>query len=497
MRGRSCRALSERAVERGRRIGAVEPFTVPEEEVVWREAIRARCAVGRAGGAGARRPVGRRPYERVRPDRLGDDERPRRLPPERDSRQRRLRRTGSPRMGCRSRHRGRRGAGRRARLRLRHSRGCAGPGAARRPPASELARPRQRGLESNGVDEPDTAVGGERVRGSRRRLVDDPREALRSALVAEAHIHASEPTRRRARAQRDPPRRHLLQPPPGAPPVSLTSRYRGNRASLFRLCADSVPVSATALWLRAPLGLARHGGERLGEREAPRQQRAPRDRALAAKVAERPRDRRATAIPPAAITGSRGGSTSRAVEVGTCERAVARRARHEEPADPGVGARLARSAAVVPDDVSSPRRRPRPSRTSIATTSASPKRSTAVARKPGASAAVPTITRSAPAASAALDRVAASDSRRRPGSGARRRPRPARRAPVTGLPLNAPSRSTRWSRARALAAEPPRELDGVAAFDRDGVTAPLREPYDASFEHVDRGYHLEARVLAR
>ena len=51
--------------------------------------------------------------------------------------------------------------------------------------------------------------------------------------------------------------------------------------------------------------------------------------------------------------------------------------------------------------------------------------------------------------------------------------------------------------ARALVAESPSELDGVAALDRDGLSAALREPHDASVEDVDRRQELEAVVLTR
>ena len=43
----------------------------------------------------------------------------------------------------------------------------------------------------------------------------------------------------------------------------------------------------------------------------------------------------------------------------------------------------------------------------------------------------------------------------------------------------------------ALGVEAPRELDGVAAFDRHGLAPSLGEPHDASVEHVDRGDHFE------
>ena len=45
--------------------------------------------------------------------------------------------------------------------------------------------------------------------------------------------------------------------------------------------------------------------------------------------------------------------------------------------------------------------------------------------------------------------------------------------------------------AGTLVAEPPGELDGVAALDRDGLAASLREPDDAAVENVDRREELE------
>ena len=44
---------------------------------------------------------------------------------------------------------------------------------------------------------------------------------------------------------------------------------------------------------------------------------------------------------------------------------------------------------------------------------------------------------------------------------------------------------------RALVPEPPRQLDGIAALDRDGLAAALVEADDASFEDVDRREDIE------
>ena len=54
---------------------------------------------------------------------------------------------------------------------------------------AELASTRERRLEAHRVDEPDAPFGGESMRRPRRRLVDDPGEAVGAALVAEANVH--------------------------------------------------------------------------------------------------------------------------------------------------------------------------------------------------------------------------------------------------------------------------------------------------------------------
>ena len=93
---------------------------------------------------------------------------------------------------------------------------------------SELARPLERGREAHGIDQPDAPIRGERVRRPRRRLVDDPGEALGASLVAEANVHPpSVDAPGGGRSLADPVaallraalRARAAQPPPGAPPV--------------------------------------------------------------------------------------------------------------------------------------------------------------------------------------------------------------------------------------------------------------------------------------
>ena len=192
---------------------------------------------------------------------------------------------------------------------------------------------------------------------------------------------------------------------------------------------------------------------RLGEREAPGEERAPGDRRLAAESLEGDE-----------VVGRRdpaGGDHGQAdgqhlgeqVEVRAGERAVARRRRHEEPRDaPASAQRRASSAGLtcgrsrpaldgdpaVPDVDGDDERLAEPLDRSL--------------EEPGESAAVPTITRSAPASSAAADclerPVAAPDLERQ----ATRRGDTRAARSSDGVPENAPSRSTRWSRVAPSAA---------------------------------------------
>ena len=147
----------------------------------------------------------------------------------------------------------------------------------------------------------------------------------------------------------------------------------------------------------APGGSAGDGRQRSGSVNRPA------SRALPAIAPSQPRSRTATrsssdATPPAAITGSPTAtiaSSSRSGPASEPSRCVlVTRSR----GDARRGAALACSAAGVSEVSVQPLAATIPSRTSTATTIASPNRPTARSRKPRSSAAVPTITRSAPAA---------------------------------------------------------------------------------------------------
>ena len=89
---------------------------------------------------------------------------------------------------------------------------------------------------------------------------------------------------------------------------------------------------------------------------------------------------------------------------------------------------------------------------------------------------------------AARARRRASGCRRRPAR-ARARPRRRRagRAPAGRGPTRAPSRSTRWIRARPCRREPPRERDRLARPLDDLVVVSLVQAHGALAEHVDGG----------
>ena len=217
------------------------------------------------------------------------------------------------------------------------------------------------------------------------------------------------------------------------------------------------------------------GAERLGEREAPGESALPATAASQPARGER-RDRRARRSRRRRSPGVPDcDHLVQSVEVGPGERAVAARARDEQASDAGLAQRSRElRRAMSSDDAASSRRR-RPSRRG--------RRSRRRARrrigdrlgreKRGPSAAVPTITRSAPGVERRRDRleraIAAADlERQRAGV---RDALDERRG--VGAPENAPSRSTRWRRARSLGREPSGELDRVAALDRDGVAPSL------------------------
>ena len=211
----------------------------------------------------------------VRADRLGDDERPLRGPPERRLAPSlralegdRLERASGKRVGRDDVRDAELPGDRRAVAvvaveELEHRRWL-----------SELPCTRERRLEANGIDEPHSAVGGERVRRARHRLVDDPREPLLAAVVAEPDRHApsvrQRTVARSARCRTSDPRERLvvpaparrvspvvdrpesregsfpapgasLQPPPGAPRCPWCHAIEDLVTGVCRLCADSVP----------------------------------------------------------------------------------------------------------------------------------------------------------------------------------------------------------------------------------------------------------------
>ena len=107
----------------------------------------------------------------------------------------------------------------------------------------------------------------------------------------------------------------------------------------------------------------------------------------------------------------------------------------------------------------------------------------------GESAAVPTITRSAPAAIASRSRlgaVAASDLEWEPSGGGDALDEPeCRRAVECSVEVDEMEAS------RALVPEPAGKLDRVAPLDRHGLATALMEADDASFEDVDRRKNVE------
>ena len=160
---------------------------------------------------------------------------------------------------------------------------------------------------------------------------------------------------------------------------------------------------------------------------------------------------------------------------------------------PGAAPRRA-SAAVVPESLVQPSTATSPSRTSIATTSASPKRAAAAARKAGERAAVPDhdpVRARGERRGDRIERAVATADLEWQAAG--------RRDPLDELERRrAAERAVEVDEveaARTFVAEAPRELDGIAALDRDRLAPPLRKPHDPSLEDVDRGRHLELSVV--
>ena len=154
-----------------------------------------------------------------------------------------------------------------------------------------------------------------------------------------------------------------------------------------------------------------------GSVKRPREERAARDRSLAPELSD------AVEVVDRRDATGRDHRQSREEDLAeerrgrARERAVARGARHEQPSDPGRGAVARRvSQPSCPSLASS--RRPRPRRPGRRSRRRADRRTGGRrARKVGERAAVPTITRSAPAAIArrsALGAVAAADLERKP-----------------------------------------------------------------------------------
>ena len=157
---------------------------------------------------------------------------------------------------------------------------------------------------------------------------------------------------------------------------------------------------------------------------------------------------------------------------------------------PTAAQRAASSEADVCEDSVQPLVATKPSRTSTATTSASPKRSTASSRNLGSSVAVPIITRLAPARDGAADRlerpIAAADLDRELGRLDEALEQPARRSAV--------ERATEVDDVQtqgAVLLVSPGKGDGIATFERHGLPASLEKPDDPALEHVDRRNHVE------
>ena len=249
------------------------------------------CPTSRCSGSRARERVARRREteqqvhpcgvaarreEPVRADRLGDDERPLRGPPER-----RL----APSLRALERDRLERAAGKRVgRDDVRYAELLGNRLAVPVVAVEELEHgrclpqlpcTRERRLEANRIDQPHSAVSGEGVRRARHRLVDDPRESLLPAVVAEPDRHApsvrQRTVARSARCRTSDLRERLvvpgparrgspvvdrpesregsfpapgasLQPPPGAPRCPWCHAIEDLVTGVCRLCADSVPA---------------------------------------------------------------------------------------------------------------------------------------------------------------------------------------------------------------------------------------------------------------
>ena len=333
--------------------------------------------------------------ERVRPDRLGDDEHPLLGPPESDL----LPATGAldlDDLELGARQRGRSDEVRHAEpaRRSQRSRGCGGRGAA-------APRPARRASER--ARSPAASRPGRRARRARR---------------ARARARCASPARRRS--TRTPPHPARRRSRPSRASVLATSSDRLHAASyapkgargppgvrlalrMSRVCADF--VSDACRRVVAPRRDGSRSGQRLDrlrEREPAGEEGAADHRSFAAETRERrgdrPRSRYRPRRAPASLrprprraTRRRGLRASRR---GSCSsRGVA--------SLPAEAQRRASSTGSSSEVSVQPSTATRPSRASTATTRRSPARPNASRRKVGETAAVPTITRSAPASSAA------------------------------------------------------------------------------------------------
>jgi len=182
--------LRERLAEPGGGVAAVQPFAVAQEQVLRLEAREHVARRREPQEEVDAQTLVSRPEEPVRAHRLRDDEGPLLAPPERPL---------APARRLAHRHRLERRRGQRVRGDdVRHPQLLGELDAVAVVAVeeledgdrlAELPGAGERRLVPDGVDEPDAAVGGEHVRRPRHRLLDEPGEAVRAPVVAEADRH--------------------------------------------------------------------------------------------------------------------------------------------------------------------------------------------------------------------------------------------------------------------------------------------------------------------
>ena len=179
-------------------------------------------------------------------------------------------------------------------------------------------------------------------------------------------------------------------------------------------------------------------------------------------------------MPPAAITGEPGRQDARPAgrrRARPASRPLAR-ARDEQPLHPAGAQSRASAAAVVPERVVQPSTATSPSRTSIATRSCSPNRAAASVRKRGGEGG------RADHDAVGAGREGRRDRSSRPVAAADLKREPARRCDALdelerGRAGESPVEVDEVQPSRAFVAKPPRELDRIAALDRDRLSAAL------------------------